>query len=129
MATQSVDITDTVGTNFAAVKNAALVETDYGLVVRAIVSPANASFSALQIPVETTVFVVSNDLPDVNRRFVRVKNGTTYNIFLGLSSVTVTSGYLLMPGEVETFELGPAVQIHGIGATGATGNLYVLELG
>jgi hypothetical protein len=131
MATTPVDITDTGGVNFAAVKNVALAETDYGLVVRAIVSPANASFSALQVPVAAppTAFKVSNDVPDNNRRFVRVKNGTTYNIFLGDSSVSYTKGYILMPGEAETFELGPNVQIWGLGASGAAGDISVLELG
>jgi hypothetical protein len=130
MATQVVDITDPGGVNFAVVKNAALVESDYGLVVRAIVSPANNSFSPLQIAIDTGPFRISNGGPDPNRRFVRIKNATAYNLFLAKdNTVTVGNGYLLSPGEVETFELGPNVQIWGIGATGAMGTIYSLELG
>jgi hypothetical protein len=134
MATQPVDITDTGGVNFAGVTTAALVQADYGLVVRAIISPANNLFSALQLtniggPGNT--FRVSNGGASSNRRFVRVKNGSAYNLFLfGVNPVDLTKAYLLMPGEVETFEMGPNLTIWGLSDDlVATGPIYVLELG
>lgn len=130
MAIQTVDITDTGGVNFAAVTNVNVVETDYGLVVRAVVSPANNSLATAQIGISTSPFRISNGGPDHNRRLVRIKNATAYNLFLGKdNTVTVGTGYLLMPGEVEEFEIGQNLNIFGIGASGASGTIYTIELG
>jgi hypothetical protein len=127
MATQDVDILGSTTTG-AVVKSAALAGDETGLVVRAIVSPANNSFTHSQVSIPTSSTQISAMTADPNRRSVRIKNATAYNLFLGGSSVSVTNGYLLMPGEVETFELGPAKPIYGV-APGATGTLYILELG
>jgi hypothetical protein len=132
MSTPQVEITDNAGINIAAIKNAALVGTEYGLVVRNIESPANFGFSASQIAISASAIQYSNGSPNPDRRSVRLKNGGTTTVYLGSDNSVALSGsnggYALLPGEVEIFELGPAKNIWGIAST-ASGVMYVLELG
>ena len=129
MAVGQVEITDNAGINIAAISSAALVGTEYGLVVRNIESPANFGFSASQVPITASAKQYSNGSPNPDRRSVRLKNGGTSTVYLGSDlTVTLINGYALLPGEVEIFELGPAKNICGI-ASSAGGVMYVLELG
>src|ERR1700733_13800091 len=115
MATPQVEITDNAGVNIAAIRNAALVGTEYGVVVRSIQSPANFGFSPSQVPISASAVQYSNGGPSPDRRSVRLKNGGTTNVYLGSDlTVTLLNGYALLPGEVEIFELGPAKNICGI---------------
>jgi hypothetical protein len=133
MATQTVDITDTAGINFAVVKGAALVGNEDALAVRAIISPANFALGLSQFAISTATAPapkISNGMPSANRRLVRIKNGTAFILYIGNdNTVTAASGYAIFPGEVESIELGPGKDIYGTGSAGATGQLYVMELG
>jgi hypothetical protein len=131
MALQPVDITDSVGTNFAAVLNQTANGGEYSLIVRNMVSAANFAFICSQVPIGTTnpAVKISNGAPYSSRRLVKLKNGGATTVFLNTSNaVTTSNGYALFAGESEEFEMGPALTIYGI--SGSTGNVvYVMELG
>jgi hypothetical protein len=130
VAVQPVDITDNAGINIAAVYNSALNGGEFALAVRNMVSPANKAITIAQVSISSAYFQLSNGSPATERRSVRIKNGSAFNIFLGSdNTVTVSTGYLMLPGEVEIFDVGPAKKIFGIGPSGSSGVAYVLELG
>jgi hypothetical protein len=134
VANQTCVISDSTFLLLAAVQNSALAGTEYALAVRAIGSPANVKFIATQVPsvsvLPLTPTKISSASPSANRRLIRLKNGGTTNIFLGPDTlVSVANGYVLLAGESEDFEMGPALNIYGTAATSTNGPIYVMELG
>jgi hypothetical protein len=129
MATTPVDITDTGGTNFAEVTNAAVVGAQYGLVVRNIVSAANVAFICSQVSVTTSNMKISNGSPYTSRREIKIKNGGVNTVFLGPdNTVSATTGYALLAGEAESFDMGPNLSVYAITGSG-TSQVYTMELG
>ena len=131
MATSPVFVTDS-GSNNVVVSSSALAGNELALSVRAITSPANAFLTCAQVNVTalaTTRISATTSNPD--RRLVKLKNGGANTVFLGPSSPvnTGTGSYALFAGESETFEIGPALAIFGLGAVGGPNvTIYVMEL-
>jgi hypothetical protein len=129
MAVTIVDVSDSGGSNIAVVANAALMGTEYALTVRNIESSANANLRTSQVSIGSAQFQVSSTSPDTYRRSVRIKNGSVYTIYLGSdNTVTTSTGYALLAGEGELFELGPAKDIWGVSVSGSSGVAYVVEI-
>lgn len=129
---QPVSIGDpTTWGNAAAVAGAALAGTEQGMAVRSIDSAPNAAGATSQTAVGASAVQVTSGSPSANRRKVKVRNmsGSAGPIFVGFSNaVTTATGYELLPGESENFDVGPALTLWAI--AGATGNtVCVTEIG
>lgn len=114
----------------AAVLGVPPVGNEYGIVVRSLPAGHNTSLIVAQTSVTSTVTHVDSATPNAQRRKVLVQNvGLNSNCWIGPSGVTVGNGILLQPGNTPLpIELGPALPLYAICASGESTTVAVMEL-
>jgi hypothetical protein len=116
--------------SIAEVTGATVVGNQSGLVVHNVVSAANVALVTSQVQISTSPSMqLDSSLAGDQRRVVKLKNGGPNPVYVGPdSSVSVTTGFELAPGDSDDFEIGPALSIWGVASAG-TNTVYVMQLG
>lgn len=92
-----------------------------------VVDVPNLAIASAAVVVDTTAGGTSLGAAMVQRRSIQIQNRGNKSIFIGATGVTAASGMEIPNGATQSLDLGPAVTVFAITATG-TADVRVLQL-